>query len=176
MSKDVPKDVKGFVRAVLISATNGIKQTKFPKDYETFIKSRLEWRKMGFKDLYEFLLAIPDVVRLTYSEKDGENLVFGVTNKDVYSSSHAKKAGMKGSVGLQHRPPSEWGIKSIGIVPSRKTGKDVKERRVDVTKNFTSLKVTVGNRKDSEEMCPNLQGLYGVHISNLPDLCRKVCM
>ena len=160
MAKEVPQLVKASLRAVLLSQ-KGIKQTAIEKDYHKLTNSRLGVRKYGFQDLYEFLLAVPDVARLEYSAKDGENKVFGVAEKGVYMSDHAKKAaGIP--TGLKPLPPSEW--------PRNKASK---ERTVVETKS--SLKVTVDS-DSKKKILPNSLGLYGLYIKNLPPHCQQVIL
>lgn len=162
MAKEVPQLVKASLRAVLLSSQKGIKQTAIEKDYHKLTNSKLDVKKYGFRDLYEFLLAVPDVARLEYSAKDAENKVFGVAEKGVYMSEHAKKAAGIPS-GLKALPPSEW--------PRNKTSKDSKERTVVEIK--TSLKVTV--ESDSKrKIMPNSKGLYTLHVKNLPPGCNQV--
>jgi len=160
MAKEVPQLVKGSLRAVLLSQ-KGIKQTAIEKDYHKLTNSKLDFKKYGFQDLYEFLLAVPDVARLEYSAKDGENRVFGVAEKGVFMSDHAKKA-MGKPTGLQPLPPSEW--------PRNKASK---ERTVVESKS--SLKVTVESGSKRKIM-PNARGLYPLHIKNLPPSCQQVRM
>lgn len=161
MAKEVPQLVKSSLRSVLLSSLKGIKQTSIEKDYQKLTYSRLDVKKYGFQDLYEFLLAIPDVARLEYSVKDGENKVFGVGEKGVYMSDHAKKAeGIPN--GLRPLPPSQW--------PRNKARK---ERTVAVDK--TSLKVTVES-DDKRKIMPNARGLYTLYVKNLPPNCQEVSL
>lgn len=173
MSKEVPDDVKAYIRAVLLSAPKGVKQTKFPREYENFANSKIEWRKMGFVDLYEFLLAIPDVARLEYSKKDAQNIIFGVNKKDIYTSSHAKKAGMKGT-GAKPRHPSEWDKQPANNSPDKQKNKMTSLRTVNV--DASSVKITVVNSSDlaTGTLSPNDQGLFGVYIGDMPKGCTKV--
>lgn len=169
MSKQVPTEVKAFIRAVLLSSPKGVKQTLFLREYEKFANSKIEWRKMGFNDLYEFLLAIPDVARLEYSMKEAQNLIFGVNKKDIYTSSHAKKAGLKGT-GLQPRHPSQW-----NKTPSNSNKhNDTQASKRTVSMTNDAVKVTVSNSSEMNSLVPNEQGLFGVHIRDMPKLCTKV--
>ena len=84
MAGEVPQSVKISLRSVLLSSIKGIKQTRVEKDYHQLTNSKLDFKKYGFQDLYEFLLAIPDVARLEFSVKDGENKVFGIALKSVW--------------------------------------------------------------------------------------------
>lgn len=146
MAKEVPQIVKFSLRSVLLSCQKGIKQTSIERDYYKLTNSNLDVKKYGYQDLYEFLLALPDVARLEFSVKDGENKVFGVAAEGVYMSDHAKKAeGIPN--GLKPLPPSEW--------PRNK------ERKVEKS-------------EERKKIYPNSRGLYGLHIKNLPPVCQEV--
>lgn len=161
MAKEVPQFVKSSLRSVLLSSQKGIKQTSIEKDYQKLTYSKLDVKKYGYRDLYEFLLALPDVARLEYSVKDGENKVFGVAEKGVYMSDHAKKAeGIPN--GLKPLPPSEW-----------PRNKGSKERTV--VEDKSSLKVTVES-EENRKIQPNIRGLYALHIRNLPSNCQEVSL
>lgn len=149
MAKEVPQLVKAALRAVLLSQ-KGIKQTDLPRDYKKLNDSQLDVTKYGFQDLYEFLLAIPDVARLEYSPKDGENKVFGVTEKGIFISDHAKK-NMGVPNGLKPLHPSQW--------PR------------NVNKNE---RTSVSTESDSKKIMPNSSGLYAIHVKNLPPNCQQV--
>ena len=160
MAKEVPQFVKASLRAVLLSSQKGIKQTAIEKDYHKLTNTKLDVKKYGFQDLYEFLLAVPDVARLEYSVKDGENKVFGVAEKGVFLSDHAKKAeGIPN--GLKPLPPAEW--------PRNKASKQ--ERTV--VENKSSLNVTA-HSDSKRKIEPNSRGLYTLHIKNLPPGCQQV--
>lgn len=163
MAGEVPQSVKISLRSVLLSSIKGIKQTRVEKDYHQLTNSKLDFKKYGFQDLYEFLLAIPDVARLEFSVKDGENKVFGVPEKGVFISKHAKKAeGVPNGLNPLH--PSEW--------PRNKRSKS-KDRTVVHDK--ASLKVTVDSDK-KKDILPNFKGLYGIHIGHLPLNCQEVSL
>ena len=150
MAKEVPQLVKAALRAVLLSQ-KGIKQTDLPRDYKKLNDSQLDVKKYGFQDLYEFLLAIPDVARLEYSPKDGENKVFGVVEKGIFISDHAKK-NMGVPNGLKPLHPSQW---------PRNANKN--ER------------TSVSTESDSKKkIMPNSSGLYAIHVKNLPPNCQQV--
>lgn len=163
MAGEVPQSVKISLRSVLLSSIKGIKQTRVEKDYHQLTNSKLDFKKYGFQDLYEFLLAIPDVARLEFSVKDGENKVFGVPEKGVFISKHAKKAeGVPNGLNPLH--PSEW--------PRNKRSKS-KDRTVVHDK--ASLKVTVDSDR-KKDILPNFKGLYGIHIGHLPLNCQEVSL
>ena len=150
MAKEVPQLVKAALRAVLLSQ-KGIKQTDLPRDYKKLNDSQLDVKKYGFQDLHEFLLAIPDVARLEYSPKDGENKVFGVVEKGIFISDHAKK-NMGVPNGLKPLHPSQW--------PR------------NVNKNE---RTSVSTESDSKKkIMPNSSGLYAIHVKNLPPNCQQV--
>ena len=158
MAKEVPQIVKLSLRSVLLSCQKGIKQTSIEKDYYKLTNSNLDVKKYGYQDLYEFLLALPDVARLEFSVKDGENKVFGVAAEGVYMSDHAKKAeGIPN--GLKPLPPSEW---PRNMPKGRKAAEDK-----------SSLKITPES-DEKRKIVPNGRGLYGLHIKNLPPGCQEV--
>lgn len=157
MAKEVPQIVKLSLRSVLLSCQKGIKQTNIEKDYYKLTNSNLDVKKYGYQDLYEFLLALPDVARLEFSVKDGENKVFGVAAEGVYMSDHAKKAAGIPN-GLKPKPPSEW--------PRNMP----KERMVAGDKSTSKTTESAEKRK----IFPNARGLYGLHIKNLPPGCQEV--
>ncbi|XP_048584208.1 uncharacterized protein LOC116614836 isoform X2 [Nematostella vectensis] len=175
MSKEVPESLKQFIRALLLSAKNGVKQTRFISEYKTYTgESSLNFQELGYQSLYEFLLAIPDVARVNYSPKHCENLVFGVAQKDVYASDHAKKASKK-STGLPPRPPSQWEKKENNTTNSKKSGakggktsNSLVNSQRSVNISTKSLKVTV-DCSSGIQISPNAKGWYGVLISNLPE-------
>ena len=154
MAKEVPQIVKFSLRSVLLSCQKGIKQTSIEKDYYKLTNSNLDVKKYGYKDLYEFLLALPDVARLEFSVKDGENKVFGVAAEGVYMSDHAKKAAGIPN-GLKPLPPSEW--------PRNKVRKVEK-----------STSKSTAESEEKNKVVPNSRGLYGLHIKDLPPNCQEV--
>lgn len=160
-AKEVPQFVKASLRSVLLSSQKGLAQTSIQKEYKKLTHSELDVKKYGYRDLYEFLLALPDVARLEYSVKDGENRVFGVAKKGVYISDHAKKAeGIPN--GLKPLPPSEW--------PRNKAKK---ERTVAEDKS--PLKVTEES-DEKRKILPDGRGLYALHIKNFPPNCQEVSL
>lgn len=164
MAKEVPQGVKISLRATLLSSTKGIKQTSVEKDYYKLTNSKLDVKKYGYQDLYEFLLAVPDVARLEFSVKDGENKVFGVSEEGVFISQHAKKAeGVPN--GLKPLPPSEW--------PRNKKTSKPKDRTV--VEDKASLKVAVES-DDKRKILPDCRGLYALHVANLPLNCQQVSL
>lgn len=163
MAKEVPQSVKISLKAVLLSCekSKGVKQTAILKDFYKLNNYKLDVSKYGYRDVYQFLLAVPDVARLEYSPKDGENRVFGVGGEGVFMSAHAKKAqGVPN--GLKPLPPSEW---------PRNKAKGGVERTVVESKS--SVKVTVPS-DSKKKILPNAHGQYALHIKNLPLDCQEV--
>lgn len=163
MAKEVPQSVKISLKAVLLSSekSKGVKQTAILKDFHKLNNYKLDVSKYGFHDLYEFLLAVPDVARLEYSPKDGENRVFGVGGDGFYMSAHAKKAeGVPN--GLKPLPPSDW--------PRNKAKGSVERTVVD---SKSSVRVTVSS-DSKKKILPDAHGLYALHIKNLPLDCQEV--
>ena len=162
MAKEIPHSVKVSLRAVLLSRHGGVKQTSIEKDYHSLTNTRLDVKEYGYKNLYEFLLALPDVVRLEYSEKNGENVVFGVGDKAVFMSHHAKKAqGVPN--GRIHLPPSEWPRNKLNISNERKVLADSSWKVPLKSEDGGKVQITRGKR-----------GMYALNISNLPLNCVQV--
>ena len=90
------EDVKINLRSVLVSMPKGCKQSNIAKDYKEFLGEMLPYRALGFKNLYELLISIPDVAKLEFRKEDEDNRVFAVLDKNSYSSLHAKRMSVKG--------------------------------------------------------------------------------
>ncbi len=104
---EVPDDVKQFLRSILISK-KGVKQSKIEHDYRELVGENLPWKKIGFKNLFEFLMSVPDVAKLEWREKDEENRVFAVLDKSCFNSVHAKRMAERGfGQGSKPLSPSE---------------------------------------------------------------------
>eukprot|EP00794_Sanderia_malayensis_P006661 gene6661-7413_t len=116
-NKSVPDDVKQFLRSILM-AKSGVKQSRIEHDYSQLVGEILPWRKLGFESLFEFLMSIPDVVKLEWREKDEDNRVFAVLDKNCFNSVHAKRMA-DGGFGQGTKPLSpseiaEWKAKKRG--------------------------------------------------------------
>ena len=59
----VPDDVKKNLRAVLLSASQGVPLTELIRDYKKFVGKHLDVRGLGFTDLSRLLENVPDVAR-----------------------------------------------------------------------------------------------------------------
>lgn len=147
MAKEVPASVKQYLRAVLISSSGGVLQTRIEQDYRKMTGEALNWKELGFRDLYEFLLAIPDVGSLEYSEKFGENKMYGKGDKEGFQSVHAKKAQNIPESSRPHRPPSQW--------PRNKNSNRVNPSGKGVV-------------QVSKQVVANTDGLYSLRVSNIP--------
>ncbi|GFR23695.1 tudor domain-containing protein 5 [Trichonephila clavata] len=64
------EDSKIIIRSLLIAFKDGCSLTCFKKEYQKMIGNRLPFEKFGYRSEIEYLKAIPDVVRLSYSGND----------------------------------------------------------------------------------------------------------
>lgn len=60
------KEVTKNVRALLISAPNGLTVAEMQRDYNTMIKKPLPFRELGFKTPIDLLKDLPNVTRPTW--------------------------------------------------------------------------------------------------------------
>eukprot|EP00794_Sanderia_malayensis_P009430 gene9430-10417_t len=121
-NKTVPDDVKQFLRSILM-AKSGVKQSRIEHDYSQLVGEILPWRKLGFESLFEFLMSIPDVVKLEWREKDEDNRVFAVLDKTCFNSVHAKRMA-DGGFGQGTKPLSpseiaEWRARKRGTTKGK---------------------------------------------------------
>ena len=56
--------VKKDIRALLISAPRGVPMQVFPKDYRQMNGKEVPYRDLGYRSLEDFIMSIPDVVRI----------------------------------------------------------------------------------------------------------------
>lgn len=167
-SERVPNEMKMFLRSVCMSA-NGVKESKLEKDYFDLACEKLNWRKLGFRSLREFLSAIPDVCRLQYNTKDKENRVYAVELKGTFMSSHAKKNAKcaPSVVPIQGLINGDTIGDTKTLTPATPSGRKVQH-------DGGSLKITIADNKEDMELMPNSNGLYQVYVANLPQCCIKV--
>ena len=57
--------VKKTIRALLISAKNGLTPNQLAKDYEVIIGEPLPVKKLGYRSLMDLVYSIPDVIQVT---------------------------------------------------------------------------------------------------------------
>ena len=62
-SKDLCQ-IKKTIRALLISARNGLTPQQLLKDYETIIGEPLPFKDLGFNSITDFIHGMPDVIRV----------------------------------------------------------------------------------------------------------------
>lgn len=166
-SERVPNEMKMFLRSVCMSA-NGVKESKLEKDYFNLACEKLNWRKLGFRSLREFLCAIPDVCRLQYNAKDKENRVYAVELKGTFMSSHAKKNVKCASSVVPIQSLLNADTKTLSLSPTTPSGRKVQH-------DGGSLKITIAEEKEGEmELMPNNNGLYQVYVANLSQNCTQV--
>ena len=171
MEKEIPLITKTDLRAVLLASRKGIPENQVERDYKKIIGGCLKWRDFGFKTLFEFLQAVPDVARMEWSDKHQDNLVYGVGDaENFYMSLHAKKAQGDPS---SAKPPKTPEMKR-NLLGSSKTP----PRQVSYRKDSKSLKVTLNNTlaSSAHELAADKQGsLYEIQILGLPSAgCIKV--
>ena len=91
----IPDNVKMDLRSVLLAAS-GTMQSKLAKEYYDIMGEHLPIKKLGFKHIYEFLLALEgDVCRMEFSPKNNDNIVYAILDKSSFTSEHAKKNAAK---------------------------------------------------------------------------------
>ena len=88
--KPIPETVKMDLRSILISAS-GTLQSKLAKEYHSMMGEHLPVQSLGFKHIYDFLLALEgEVCRMEYSPNDVDNIVFAIQDSSSFLSAHAK--------------------------------------------------------------------------------------
>ena len=103
----IPDDIKIFLRSVLVT-TPGMQQSHVAKEYFETTDERIEYVKYGYKNMYEFLVALQgEVTRLEFSPKHHDNLVFAVLDATKYASRHAQKYAGKTTTGMPPKSPEE---------------------------------------------------------------------
>lgn len=167
MGEEISSNIKDALRAVLLSAIKGIPENQLERDFKKVVGEPLKWKELGFKSLFDFLSAVPDVARMEWSDKHKENLVFGVGNDEFFMSVHAKKAQGNPS---QAKPPKtpEMKRKLLGstLTPPR---------QYSCGKYPKSTKATLSNASSRPvEIVANKHGLYEIHVSGLPRGCKQV--
>lgn len=74
------KEVTKNVRALLISAPNGLTVAEMQRDYNTMIKKPLPFRELGYKTPIDLLKDLPNVTRPTWENGvlvlRGESVVY----------------------------------------------------------------------------------------------------
>ena len=182
--EEMLRNTKQFLRAVLISSQHGVKQSKIEREYKDITGEMLLYRKLGYRNLFDFLVSSPDVCKLEFRAEDEDNRVFAVVDKESFTSVHAKKATQKGwGRGTKAKSPQEIleykKLKKQGTAPEEKeqlcTGRIPLSERTVSGKN-EKINVTIVNGDDSMldseidvirksgELIPNLEGIYGLYI------------
>eukprot|EP00111_Clytia_hemisphaerica_P022815 TCONS_00067160-protein len=130
MGGKIPDNVKMDLRSVLLAAS-GTMQSKLAREYYDIMGEHLPIKSLGFKNIYEFLLALEgDVCRMEFSLKNNDNIVFAILDNTSFTSEHAKKAAAKTITGsVPHKSPEEIALISDGqpvgkLKPSRSDRKN----------------------------------------------------
>ncbi|XP_063433919.1 uncharacterized protein LOC134715580 isoform X2 [Mytilus trossulus] len=106
----VPENIKRNVRAVLLSKVGGILVSDFSKDYKSLLKEQLNWRQIGFDNMNDLIKAMPEVVRLEFSDKDMAYKMFGkVDPNSSYTPLAAKLAAESSTEGKADRRRNNFG-------------------------------------------------------------------
>ena len=160
--KQLLEDAKLFLRSTLVSKQHGVQQSKIEHDYEELVGEKLPWQKLGFKNLFEFLMSIPEVAKLEWREEDEDNRVFAVLDGDSYASLHAKRMSVKG-FGRGSRPLNpdeinEWKImhgSSTSESDVRKNGKKLKNKNNKNSNKSGNQKINNGPAKNQPKKTNN---------------------
>ncbi|KAL4217941.1 Tudor domain-containing protein 7 [Mactra antiquata] len=80
------QQVKSMVRSVLLSVKEGVPAARLQRDYEDMVGEAIPFRKFGFSSFENFILGIPDVVRI--DRRGGDVICHGVHDD---STAHIKK-------------------------------------------------------------------------------------
>ena len=97
MSKSsmIPENIKMDLRSILVAAS-GTLQSELAKEYKNMMNESLPISQCGFKNIYEFLLALEgEVCRMEFLPKECDNVVYAVLDETSFSSAHAKKNASK---------------------------------------------------------------------------------
>ncbi|KAK3608369.1 hypothetical protein CHS0354_030831 [Potamilus streckersoni] len=98
---EISDNIKRNVRSVLLSKYDGkgILVGEFLQEYKRLLKEPLHFKSLGFETLQKFIEAMPDVIRLDYSNECMGYKMFAVQNPNAYMSLSAKRAlGRNGDI------------------------------------------------------------------------------
>ena len=146
------QDAKEFLRATLISKGHGVQQSKLEKEYEELtVGEKIPWMKLGFSNLFEFLMSVPDVAKLEWRTEDQDNRVFAVLDKETFTSLHAKKMSEKGfgrgSKALSPEEIKQWKrTNGIAILESDTSKDDKKKQKKHRKRNNKGNKMKRSNK------------------------------
>ncbi|CAC5366100.1 unnamed protein product [Mytilus coruscus] len=109
-NSEFPENIKRNVRAVLLSKVGGILVSDFSRDYKNLLKEQLNWRQIGFDNMNDLIKAMPEVVRLEFSDKDMAYKMFGkVDPNSSYTPLAAKLAAESSTEGKADRRRNNFG-------------------------------------------------------------------
>ncbi|KAK2157072.1 hypothetical protein LSH36_199g00004 [Paralvinella palmiformis] len=91
MSRQVPEHLQKEIRAVLLSKIGGVQLSDLQKDYRQLLCHSLDYRSLGFKNLKQFLLSIPDAARIVLVTKTNTEKVYGVSNAPLSSMNYTER-------------------------------------------------------------------------------------
>lgn len=94
MPRPVPPNVAKMTRAVLLSSSRGVLLQRFCRDYRNLSFEAFPWRSLGYASPADMLQAMPDVVRFTFSQKDGDYKLYGMADTKVFNPSWFLKRGV----------------------------------------------------------------------------------
>ncbi|KAL3865760.1 hypothetical protein ACJMK2_043117 [Sinanodonta woodiana] len=91
---EISDNIKRNIRSVLLSKYDGkgILVGEFLQEYKKLLKEPLQFKSLGFETLQKFIEAMPDVIRLDYSNECMGYKMFAVQNPKAYMSLSAKRA------------------------------------------------------------------------------------
>ncbi|ESP02655.1 hypothetical protein LOTGIDRAFT_237885 [Lottia gigantea] len=119
MADDKLKSMKSLIRAVLMSSKDGVATTRLLADYSEFAGEYLPYKEMGFPSVIKFIESIPDVARIRYDHKTGEERVMAVADEStahiqkMVSKQRSAKKRKKALPKVMHRRPTR------PVVPGR---------------------------------------------------------
>ena len=111
--------VKKTIRAVLISAKNGLTPQQLLKDYDSIVGEPLPFKNLGFKSFTEAIHRMPDVIRVEMY--GGRTILRGVPDK---SSRHvaslvSRQRNSKNYCGIVAAPQQSSSARRYGPPPIR---------------------------------------------------------
>ena len=93
--KNIDEDTKIFLRSVL-NTEPGIQQRDICKKYREITGDALNFVKLGYPNIYELLKDLEgEVVRIEFSEKREDNILYCVQDPTKYVSKHLMKYAAK---------------------------------------------------------------------------------
>ena len=107
---DELKEIKSFLRSVLITEIGGLTVSKLLWDYKNLVGSTIPFEKYGFTNFKSFLETLPDTVRL-YRDEYGEERVTHVSDQ---KTRHIEQMILKQKVNPKKRRGAGRGVRARG--------------------------------------------------------------